>query len=1774
MQSKPIVSFAKLTSGMDMPNLLDVQLRAFQTLLQTDAAAQEREDVGLERVFNEIFPISDVNGNFSLEFVRYSLGEPKYEMEECIERDMTYAAPLKATLRLIVWEDIGDERRPKDIIEKEVYLGDLPLLTPLGTFIINGAERVIVSQLHRSPGVVFEETIHPNGSKLYSGRIIPFRGSWVEFTIDIHDVVSVHIDKKKKFPASALLRAVGYSRDVDVLSLFFQRETVTLEALERETTREGRRGELFQGFVAEDILDPARIGENGAELFRSVIIPSTGEVFERGQRISEQALATMRDAGIVTLPVAPADLLVRAGDEITVDMLGRLQRAGFTELAVFRSGTHGGTALRATLAKDPTRGTLDSLFAIHNLLRPGTAPAPENWSEADVLEGGQEVMHIGDFLQLWNESETNALEIGRDVQRSTEDRMERFAQERGIRYVWENFRDERADKTARPTKVLVYDLKRVLQVYTAVWRLLFQPRTSLVVGSELTGAAKGTRADYGDYTVESLNKRYDLGRVGRYKLNQRLQGAFETLGTVAPPAGMTALTAQDVIAILHHLVELHEGRGYTDDIDHLGNRRVRSVGELIANQFSVGLSRMARLVRERMSIVSDPDKINIDDLVNARTVSAVIQQFFGSSQLSQFMDQTNPLAELTHKRRLSALGPGGLTRERAGFEVRDVHYSHYGRMCPIETPEGPNIGLINSLTTYSRINDLGFIETPYRKVVRAVPKYPARAVLQESVRLALGERTRTFAKAGEEIDAARGREIFRQMITGAELAEDVRDWSTLFPRMLAGEVPQVELEAEIEALPVLARRGDRITEELAARIAEQPINLVRALSRRAGAEIRGVAPDTIRNPMSLPVHVFQPTTAAVLAAPGAVLTEEVVERLHEAQLAGLERAEAPDDAPQRVGLDFTTGAPALVAEFDVGRFALVSDVSLTWVTPVVTRITAWLSANEEENSRIAQANAPLTGVREGDPGAGLTFANEFVLCRERGDFPLLRPDEIDYMDVAPDQLVSVAAALIPFLEHDDANRALMGSNMQRQAVPLLFPDAPLVGTGLESTVARDSGSVVVARRAGVVQEVTADYIVIDTGTERAGTAEEPLRRLSQFDRYRLKKYWRTNQDTAINQRPLVRQGQQVERGQPLADGASTENGELALGRNLLVAFMPWYGHNFEDAIVLSERLVKDDVYTSIHIQELELQVRDTKRGMEEITREIPNVAEESLTDLDERGVVRIGARVKAGDILVGKITPKGETELSPEEKLLTAIFGEKAKDVKDSSLKVPPGVEGTVIEVKVFSRRIDDPLLEKEHGQRIGELRAFERTEIGRIAEARDEEVKELLRGKEAALFLKKGTVEPYFGEGTQLTDEIVDSLDLNEVDLTTLKVTDRPTNELLRRVIDESKRRIERVRQKTEEQIDKVFQPDELPPGVVQLVKVYLAEKRKISVGDKMAGRHGNKGIIARVVPEEDMPFLPDGTPVDVCLNPLGVPSRMNVGQILETHLGWCARVLGFNAKTPVFQGASEDEIGLLVKLAGAKWAGQALGVAAEAPSFELDDIRPIMEAVSHVPVDGEPLPERGIGRSVDRMLSAGTIDGDVKDKLRDLGRYLVKAAEELAGRTEQKLGEAFPAAAALAKSKTGAGLDAALAEHMQHAGLTPGGKMWLRDGRSGQKFKSPITVGAIYMLKLSHLVDDKIHARSIGPYSLVTQQPLAGKAQFGGQRFGEMEVWALEAYGAAHTLQEILTVKSDDVTGRSRVYEAIVKGENLPEPGLPESFNVLVKELQALGISVTLGS
>jgi len=1507
------ISFAKLDQGMTMPHLLDIQTRAFESLLQLDAASQNREDIGLERVFKDLFPISDVHENFSLEFKSYALGEPKYSVAECIERDMTYSAPLKATLQLLVFETTeAGVKRPKNIIEKEVYLGELPLLTPLGTFVINGAERVIVSQLHRSPGVVFEESTHPNGQRLISARIIPFRGSWVEFTVDIHDVVFVHIDKKKKFPATALLRAFGYGTNSAILRLFF-----AVRELDLVRKRESRvdQKEVLGAIIAEDITlagtkhdpDAPKLKTKKARLAlereESELVVKEGdelteEVFNRLRRLNVDRVkvfasyttvdlrdemdavergerAVRRIIAVDAVDPDSGEVIAEVGDSLTDTLIRKLRKKEITKVQVFvTSGRAESTLIKNTLAKDPTHTDEEALKQIYSLLRPGDAPNRE---------------------------------------------------------------------TARQ----------------ALERLFFSP------------------------------KRYDLGRVGRYKINQRLM--------TNRPASETVLTKEDFVAIIRYLIELHEGRGYTDDIDHLGNRRIRSVGELIANQFSVGLSRMARLVKERMSINTDPEKISLDDLVNARTVSAVIQAFFGSSQLSQFMDQTNPLAELTHKRRLSALGPGGLTRERAGFEVRDVHYSQYGRMCPIETPEGPNIGLITSLACYAQVNDLGFVETPYRVVKN-------------------------------------------------------------------GKVSTSDIE--------------------------------------------------------------------------------------------------------------------------------------------------WLDANREEDVVIAQANARLN-----DDG---TFVDELVLCRQRGDVPLVSPERIDYMDVAPEQLVSIAAALIPFLEHDDANRALMGSNMQRQAVPLLNPQTPLVGTGLEEKVARDSGAVVIARRPGTVTSVTADEIIVDTGTSERGKkdSDRPLARLTQHDRYRLKKYWRTNQDTALNQRPMVRAGQKVKQGEVLANGASTEFGQLALGANVTVAFMPWYGHNFEDAIVLSERLVKDDVYSSIHIQELELHVRDTKRGQEEITREIPNVAEEALSDLDERGIVRIGAHVRPGDILVGKITPKGETELSPEEKLLTAIFGEKAKDVKDSSLKVPPGMEGVVIDVKIFSR-IEDQVVEKDRGERIGDIRRLEGEEKIRVNEVRDAELVELLEGQSVSLALKSGTVEEAIPAGTKLTAQMLRELKISTLDLKTFRVEDKKVNERVRAIIDLANDEKAKLEEKAEERIDRVLQPDELPPGVIQLVKVYMAEKRKVSVGDKMAGRHGNKGIVARIVPEEDMPFLPDGRPVDIVLNPLGVPSRMNVGQILETHLGWAAKLLGFYAKTPVFQGAHEREIGLLLKLAAVTWVRNALDLKVPGITISDEEIRGIISdvAIGVTPGDRvELLADATLDALAARGVSAGT--RDVYNRIRD---FVTAAARELADRDTAEManqiafhseaagdeeyepaaraqykaaaaqiekkrnpdpasvlaGQELPAlAAALGPRKSDVDVDAAALELMRLAGISAGGKVRLRDGRTGEMFSNPVTVGEIYMLKLSHLVDDKIHARSIGPYSLVTQQPLAGKAQFGGQRFGEMEVWALEAYGAAHCLQEILTVKSDDVNGRSRVYEAIVKGQNLPEPGIPESFNVLVQELKALGIHVTMGA
>ncbi len=1258
-----------------MPNLLDVQIRSFERFLQRDVPPEDRVNEGLQEVFNNVFPISDNRGLYSLEFVSYSIGEPKYSVAECQERDLTFAAPLKTTLRLRIREDENGEKKDKEIIEQEVYLGELPLLTEKGTFTINGAERVIVSQLHRSPGVFFDSSIHANGKELFSARIIPYRGSWVEFTLDVKEMMYVHIDRKRKIPVTVLLKALGYVSDHDVLDLFYEKEKVPIGS-----GRSKRDLALVGRVVAEDVVDA-----------------DTGEI------------------------------IVEANEELTEEKIRELGKTDLQEIELFLvPQREEGDVIRNTLKRDQCASEEEALARIYSLLRPGEPP------KADVAR---------DILN----------------------------------------------------------------------RLFFN------------------------------EKRYDLAKVGRYKLNQKLDHVelfggnqkAKRLGLQRPDDNMITLCKEDFIAIIKYLLMLRyeEGRGahfQTDDIDHLGNRRVRSVGELLSNQFNVGLARMARIIRERMSL-QDAETVTPSDLINSRTISAVIQSFFGSSQLSQFMDQTNPLAELTHKRRLSALGPGGLTRDRAGFEVRDVHYTHYGRMCPIETPEGPNIGLISSLSTYARVNEMGFLETPYRRVKN-----------------------------------------------------------------------------------------------------------------------------------------------------GQVKKDEIVH----------------------------------------------------------------LSADEEDRYTIAQANAPID-----ESGR---FVRERVLSRSRrGEVLQVPRDQVDFMDISPIQLVSSAAALIPFLEHDDANRALMGSNMQRQAVPLLKTEAPLVGTGLEQRVASDSGAMISAIGGGVIESVSADSIVVKRDD---GHALVDFTDSGGVDVYRLTKFRRSNQDTCIDQRPIVHAGQRVKPGDVLADGPSTAGGELALGRNVLVAFMPWRGYNFEDAIIVSERLVKDDVFTSIHIEEFELQVRDTKRGVEEITREIPNVSEDALRNLDEEGLIRIGAPVRAGDILVGKVTPKGESDLTPEERLLRAIFGEKAGDVRDASLKAPPGMDGTVIDIKVFSRKEKDDTAKKQEKKIIERLRREARKEKSRVVESRNERLHALLGGATLNRVTSAQTGDILVRQGQKASENVLAKLDFDDVPWASEIVTDRETNKRFWMQMEAASEVVAKIDRELDKEIEKVTRGDELPPGVVKLVKVYVAKKRKLSVGDKMAGRHGNKGVVSVIVPEENMPFLPDGTPIDMILNPLGVPSRMNIGQVLETHLGWAAAKLGVKVHTPVFAGATVEEI-----------------------------------------------------------------------------KTLLKEAE-----------------------------------------LPEDGKAVLYDGRNGKPFDQRVTVGYIYMLKLSHLVDDKIHARSIGPYSLVTQQPLGGKAQFGGQRFGEMEVWALEAYGAAYTLQELLTVKSDDVQGRSRIYEAIVKGENPPEPGIPESFNVLVKELKSLCLDV----
>ncbi len=1245
-------SFSKIPTQVEYPDLLDIQRESFREFLQEDVPPDKREVKGLQAVFLATFPIVDSRENFILDFVEYYVDKPKHSVRECRERGLTYAVPLKAKMRLSIKDITGETDNYTETIEQVVYLGNLPYMTRRGTFIINGAERVIVNQLHRAPGVFFDENLHPNGTKIYSARVIPFRGSWIEFMTDVNDSLQVYIDRKKKFFVTTFLRALGFKSDREILELFDLIEEVDVQK--------------------EDTLNLV-----GRRTVEDVINEKTGEVLiEEGTVLDEESVEALKSMGIQKIR------LVQKNDPTMPNIILN------------------------TLEKDEARDEETALRHIYSLLRSGEPP------DLETARGLLDKMFFND-------------------------------------------------------------------------------------------------------------KRYDLGKVGRYRLNKKLGLNIDVENTV--------LTREDFVEIIKYLIDLRDGKRSTDDIDHLGNRRVRTVGEQLSSQMNLGLTRMARTIKERMNL-GDSETITPQDLVNARAITSVINTFFGTSQLSQFMDQTNPLAELTHKRRMSALGPGGLTRERAGFEVRDIHYTHYGRLCPIETPEGPNIGLISSLCVLAKVNEFGFIETPYRKVENGK------------------------------------------------------------------------------------------------------------------------------------------------------LTDKV----------------------------------------------------------------EYLSADDEERTVIAQFNAPV------DQKTG-KFTREMVKVRQRGDFLLSNPEQVQYIDVASNQIVSAAASLIPFLEHDDANRALMGSNMQRQAVPLIRPEAPIVGTGMEHKVARDSGALVISDVDGVVEKVDSNRIVIKVAPGSVKDVRQILSGEAQYVEYELLKFVRTNQNTAINQRPLVKEGQEVKKGDILADGHATDRGDLALGRNILVAFMPWNGYNYEDAIVISERIAQDDVYTSIHIDEFEIQVRDTKRGEEELTREIPNVSEEATKNLDENGIVRIGAEVRSGDILVGKVTPKGETEPTPEEKLLKAIFGSKAGDVKDASLKLPPGMEGIVIDTKLFSRKKKDAKTKKEDKKKIEKLEREAEEKIQQIQKRLFDYLAEEF-GDTPTLGIKSKAGKYILKPKGKITRTTFDKVEIDFIDYLEPWFDDAEKNEQVRKLFSEYKKMLKEIENDLNTEKYKIMIGDELPPGIVQLAKVYVAQKRKLKVGDKMAGRHGNKGVVAKIVPIEDMPFLPDGTPVDIVLNPLGVPSRMNLGQIFETTLGWAGKILNKYYATPVFDGATYEEV----------------------------------------------------------------------------------------------------------------------IEEVKKAGLPVSGKIKLYDGQTGEPFDQEVTVGYIYMMKLSHMVDDKIHARSIGPYSLITQQPLGGKAQFGGQRFGEMEVWALEAYGAAHTLQEILTYKSDDVQGRTKVYEAIVKGDNLPEPGRPESFNVLVKELQGLGLDV----
>ena len=1350
-------SFGRIKRIIDLPYLIEIQKNSYELFLQKDSSPSQRENIGLQEVFKSVFPIKDFNETASLEFVSFSLGEPKYDVDECHQRGMTFAAPLKVTVQLVLWDVDAQTgaRSIKNVKEQEVYFGEIPLMTKNGTFMVNGTERVIVSQLHRSPGVFFEHDkgkTHASGKLLYSARIIPYRGSWVDLEFDPRDVIYVRIDRRRKFHATVLLRALGMTTE-DLLNYYYRSDTIVFDG--RKPALIFNPAHLMGAKVTSDVRDPKSndlIVKEGKKFTRPVLRQMEQAKLKQVPIVWEEILG--RIAAHAIIDPQTKEVIVECNHPITQEKLDLIREKGIHQVEVlFIDESTIGPYLRNTLLQDRINSPQDAILEIYRRLRPGDPPTVE--------------------------SATNFFN-----------------------------------------------------------NLFFNP------------------------------DRYDLSKVGRLKLNHRLK--------LNVPLEQGTLRKEDILEVVRYLMELKNGNGTVDDIDHLGNRRVRAVGELVENHFRVGLVRMERAIKEKMSL-QDIETLMPQELINYKPVSAALKEFFGSSQLSQFMDQTNPLSEITHKRRLSALGPGGLTRERAGFEVRDVHPTHYGRVCPIETPEGPNIGLIASLTTYARVNEFGFIETPYREV-----------------------------------------------------------------------------------------ENGRVT-------------------------------DRIR----------------------------------------------------------------------------------------------YLSALEEEDHVIAQANAPID--------ARGAFTLDLVSARKGGEFVMARPEEVNFMDVSPNQLVSVAASLIPFLENDDANRALMGSNMQRQAVPLLRTEAPLVGTGMEKIVARDSGVTVVAKRDGVVESVDSTRIVVKA--DKASGVRD-----TGVDIYNLVKYQRSNQNTCVNQIPIVRVGDQVKASDVIADGPSTEMGELALGRNVLVALMPWGGYNFEDSILISERVVKEDIYTSIHIEEFECVSRDTKLGPEEITRDIPNVGDEALTDLDDSGIIRIGAEVKPGDILVGKITPKGETQLSPEEKLLRAIFGEKAGEVRDTSLRVPPGVEGTVINVRIFSRKGlgKDERSKAIEDEEIIRLRKDQHDEVRILQDGALRRLKKLLVGRKLANRLSDDSRKLLFTKGKEITEEDLEQLPMSY--WSEIRVDNESVEAELDRIVESTAGQVKLIKELFEDKIEKLRGGDELPPGVIKMVKVFVAIKRKLQVGDKMAGRHGNKGVISRILPEEDMPYLEDGTPVDVVLNPLGVPSRMNVGQILEAHLGWAARSLGHQV----------DQL--------------------------MRDHRQDVDALR------KRLKEYLNTKEANELIDGGK-DADIF-----------------------KLAEKYRDGVRLASPVFDGAAEEEIFNLLRKADLPVSGQVTLYDGRSGEPFDGKVTVGVMYIMKLHHLVDDKIHARSTGPYSLVTQQPLGGKAQFGGQRLGEMEVWALEAYGAAYTLQEMLTVKSDDVVGRTRMYEAIVKGDNLLEPGLPESFNVMVKELQSLGLDVDL--